>query len=795
MKIPTSWLKKHIEFEKTPAEISELLTLAGLEVEKVDREIFNFSDVVTALVKEVYPHPHVDKLKVALVFDGKKQHKVVCGAPNCEAGKKVALAKVGSILQRDSDNPLEIQAATIRDIPSAGMLCSKKELGISNDHSGIYILPDDVPLGVALIEYLKDPTFDIALTPNLGYCRSVIGIARELGAQIDRKITPIRTKLEEDENLPLSEKIHIANEDHENCLQYSVRMIQGVEVGPSPAWLRDLLEKAGYQSFNNIVDVTNFVMHEMGQPLHAFDYDKIQSKEIVLRAAEKGETITTLDGEDRSVTEGTLLICDDKKPIAIAGVMGGADSAISESTHTVLLEAAQFNHMAIRKASKSLGLRTESSARFENEIDPDGVLKALDRAAFLLQEVAGGRILKGVASQSPKPYRPRFISARLSKINSLLGLKLSLSEVESYLSRLEIPCSSDCSDLLQIKVPSWRNDIRGEIDIVEEIARIYGYNNIARGRVKYRTSLSDHHPSFLLQRKIRSKLVARGLQEFLTCSLISPKLCDLEMRHELFRSEYIPVLHAKSVDQSILRPSLLPGLLTSIKNNQNYGRFDIQAFEVGNVHFKEKGAFTERPSLGIVLAGRRRPYHYETKPKEVDFFDLKGVVENLLETVLVTNYLIEESEFEAFHPSRQAVLKKGENSFAVLGEVHPSSLKKLDIRSRLYFAEIDLTLLHQFIPKHPSFSSLPQYPSSERDWTVTMKKKTPLGTLQEAIDHITSPLLKEAYLLDIYQDPSIGEKKQNITFRFTYRSDEKTLSDEEVEKEHGRIIKMLLKIV
>jgi phenylalanyl-tRNA synthetase beta chain len=643
------------------------------------------------------------------------------------------------------------------------------------------------------VDKIDGEVFDIALTPNLGHCRSIIGIARELSAQLNRKLTLPSFKLQEDENHLAQSILQVSNKAHHSCPQYCCRIIRGVEVGPSPAWLQEWLTQSGYKSINNVVDVTNFVMHELGQPLHAFDFEKLQNEHIMIREADEGETIITLDGINRSLSEGALVICDGDIPIAIAGIMGGLQSGITENTHTVILEGAEFDHRSIRSTSRSIGLRTESSARFENKINHAGIRFALDRAAALLEEIARGRVLKGIIEQSPKPYMPKFLTCRLSKINSLLGTKFSFGEVESFFSRLSIVSSSDGIDLFQLKIPSWRRDIEHEIDIVEEVARIFGYNNIERSPPNHINSLAPHHPIFLLEREIRNRLVAEGLQEFITCNLISQELCNLEIEHGLFSTEYISVIHAKSVDQSILRPSLLPGLLQTVLHNQNHSNFNIGAFEIGRVHFKEGKDYDEKTVLGIILSGSRDPLTWSKKEVDVDFYDLKGILENLLGALLIKGACMECCSYKTFHPGRQSSLSIANTRFGVFGEVHPETISHLGITGRVYFAEIDLHLIKNYLPKETLFSPLPQFPGSERDWTVTVKESTHLDTFFETLKKIRSPILKNVELLDIYRSEKLGADKKNISLRFFYQDDEKTITIKEVDEEHTSIIAILEK--
>ncbi len=793
MKIPFSWLKKYISFSKSPAEVADLLTLSGLEVEKIELDTFDFTDVIIGLILEINPHPDADKLQILIVSDGEKKYQVVSGAPSLAKNSKVAFAKEGATLRADDGKPFQIKKAKLKGIDSFGMLCSEKELGLSNNHDTVLTLPDDAPIGKDLGDFLRDPTLSIALTPNLGHCRSIIGVARELSAHFNEPLQPLKISLKEDQDNLAQNKIRVVNESPENCFQYHCRVIQGIEVTSSPYWLKEELRKAGFRSINTVVDIGNLVMHELGQPLHVFDYDKLKLKQLVIREADDGETITTLDKTERTLPKGTLLICDGHTPAAIAGIMGGLDSSVTESTFTIVIESAEFHPTSIRKSSRTLGLRSESSARFENEVDAAAVRTALDYAASLIQQICGGRILKGVVENSPNPHKPRFLTCRLSKINALLGTKFSLGEVESYLIRLGFTLSSDGSDLYQLKIPSHRNDISNEIDIIEEVARLYGYNNIPRMRPKHISSKISHSPLYSLSKTIQKKMLGFGLQEFITCNLISPKICNLELESGIFKNDYISVLHAKSEDQSVLRPSLLPGLITAVSHNQNQGTFDIAAFEIGQIHFREGSGFGEKTALGITLTGHTRPHHFDTTPKEVDFYDLKGILEGLFSSLLIRDVTYKTSSFKTFHPKRQASLAIQDKVFGVIGELHPALQRKLGLKEKVLFAEVDLHVLEKFHNVLPQYEPLPLFPGSFRDLTITMKRSHDLTNLLHSLQNIDSSLLKKSELLNIYTGPNVSLNEKNVSFRFTYRDDAKTVSIDEVEEEHAKVISYLKK--
>ncbi|MCB1084944.1 MAG: phenylalanine--tRNA ligase subunit beta [Chlamydiia bacterium] len=785
MRVLLSWLKDFIEIDLTNDALSDLLTLAGLEVDKIEPLPFSFKDVIIGEIKEIAPHKSADKLKVTQVFDGTETLQIVCGDPQVKVGMKVALAQVGATLTLEEGKTLKIKKSKLRDVDSFGMLCSGKELGLSEDNSGILSLDEKAPVGTLLEDHFGDTLIEISLTPNLGHCMSMVGIARELGALLDKKITLPPIKLQEGEK---AMELTVTAVDNSGCPRYMCREIRNVKVGPSPEWMQKRLEACGVRSINNIVDVTNYVMLELGQPLHAFDGEKITGQTLSVTLSEKKSPFETLDGEKRTIPEGTLMIHDKKGPIAVAGVMGGANSEVDESTKVVLLECAAFDPSTVRRASKALGIRTESSARFERGVDSAKASFALDRAAALIAKCCGGTVSKGHIDVSKGEPKRKTIKVDINRANALLGTTLSLSEGESFLKRLEMEVKIT-GDVMTVTVPTYRNDIHEEIDLIEEIARMYGYNNIKKREARVVLSPLSHSPLYLATSKVRRELIGQGLQEFLTCDLISPKLSELCFEKELGKREEIAVLKPSSVDQSILRMSLLPGLLQTIGWNQDRRNFDISAFELGRVHFRNGEEVVERQSAALILTGNRAPHFWGEKPVEVDFFDLKGVVETLLKSFRIPKAVFAPSNLKSFHPGKQAQIRVGDKPIGVIGEMHPERLRALDLERRIFYAEIDVHTLIELQGKATQFTPLPQYPGSSRDWTLTLKKEVPIEAVMQLFDSFPSKLLKKSVLLDLYESVALGIDKKNVTFRFEYCNARKTLEQSQVDKEHARLLK------
>lgn len=794
MKVLLSWLKEFVDLKVTPSQIAEMLTQAGLEVEGVEKAHPGFTKVVVASVLGTVPHPNADKLCVAQVSDGVETYQVVCGAPNCRGGIKTALALIGAELS-DGGKPFKVKKSKIRGEESFGMLCSGKELGLSNEAEGILEFAEHMKVGIDLADLYSDVVFDIALTPNLSHASSVVGVARELAARLKEPLKWPKAISLIERAPATSQKVVLEVQDHTHCPRYGARLIEGVKVGPSPDWLRKRLEAVGIRSVNNVVDVTNYVLLELGHPLHAFDFNKVEGGKIVVRDACEGETLTTLDGKTRPLEPGMLLICDQKKPIALAGVMGGSNSEVNEGTTNVLLEAAYFIPSSIRKTAKKLTLFSDAVRRFEKGVDPNAIPEALDRAAALIQELAGGEIREGRLDFQAREFPELTLGCRLSRVNQLLGTRLSENEVETIFKHLGFKVQFDGQDTLQVKVPTYRVDITGEIDLVEEVARLWGYDNIKREPARFQATTIPHAPVYLFEKVVKGKLIAEGLQEFINCDLIGPTLLKIAYGTESLPPSAIEVLNPVSIEQSVLRTSLMPGLLQTVKHNYDRECHHIAGFEVGRIHFKEGENYREQTLLGIVLSGQASPNLFAPKAHPFDFRDLKGILENLLKALNIENSSLRRSHLNTLHPSRQASIFVNGLEVGSFGELHPAVLRRLDIPQAILYAELNLFDLFQVQKKDIKMKPLPQFPASERDWTITLIEMAPVGQVIDAIKATPSALLEEVKLTDIYRSPSLGVTKKNGTFRFLYRAKDKTVEQQEVDQEHERLIKAALELI
>lgn len=787
MKVPLSWLKDYIDISISPVELAKILTMTGLEVDAIENIKPAFNGVVAVKVLKTDSHPNADKLCLATVSDGTEIYDVVCGAPNCRPGIITALAKIGAVLE-DGDKPLKVKKSKIRGVESSGMLCSYQELKLQDDAEGIIEFDENMVLGTDLAELFTDCVFEISLTPNLGHCANIIGIARELHASTQSPFHFPKIEVFEKSQEKIEDFIKVEVTNSARCLRYACRVIKDLKIGPSPQWMQNRLMSAGFRPINNVVDVTNYVLLEMGQPLHAFDYNLIEGNKIIVRGAKENESIITLDEKERILRSDDLLICDTVKPVALAGIMGCLNSEVNENTTTIILESAYFCASTIRKTGKRLGLITEASKRFEKGCDPNIVYLALNRAAMLMQEIADGSVVKGAIDIKERAFEEKKISCRVSRTNKLLGTQLSVSEIESIFRRLKFESNWDNVDTFTVSVPTYRVDISQEVDLIEEVARLYGFENLHRPISPFHNSKLPHSEVFLFEREIRSRMISESLQEFLTCDLIGPSLLEMVSEPVLENDSLIRVLNPNSVEQSCLRTSLLPGLMQVVKSNFDHQNHDIAGFEIGRIHYREaEDKYHEETVLGIVLTGNSQSHNWGAKSAEVDFYDLKGIVENMLSEFGITDCIYTNNHLPCFHTGRQASVCVNDLEIGTIGEIHPSILRKMGTSQKIYFGEFNLQDIHSLCKKNCQMKPIAKYPCSERDWTITMKEEVPFQDISLIVKSIESNLLEECKLLDVYRSSKLGDGLKNITLRFVYRDQNKTISQEIVDWEHARV--------
>jgi phenylalanyl-tRNA synthetase beta chain len=786
MKFPLSWLQEFLPIALSDTQVKTTFERLGIEVEKITYESLSFSGIVVAKVVKTEPHPNADTLKIAIITTGKEEYRVICGAPNCREGLFIAFAPIGSKLTDKEGKPWKIKKSKFRGIESEGMICSASELALTPENSlGVLGLPSTLPLGKDFASHISDPIFEISVTPNLGHCLSVIGLARELAAALSIKIQKklSKPKISGGTTFPIEINTKL-------CPRYACRILSGINMATTPPpWITKKIVAAGLHPTNSIVDIANYVMLETGQPLHIFDLDTIASKIIVTTTKEK-TTMQTLDGIVRELPEKTLIISDEEKPLAIAGIIGSFHSAVTTKTCNILIEGAVFDPNSIRKTSRAIDLTSDSGYRFARGVDIEAVTAAIDQTTTLIQEIAGGTAHPSAEHRS-EPFKQKIIPLRLKRLIDSLGFDLSVNEIVSLFHRLEMSVENTQEEVFRVTIPSYRNDLSIEADLTQEIARLYGYDNIPKTTSPHIDSPLRNTPLYEMEKTMRGYLIELGLQECITCDLISPALASNTIEKELPQSSNIAVLHPRSIEQSVLRASFLPGLLQMIQHNLHHKIEDIAAFEIGRIHFRMDTTIEEPSCAAIVLAGNSAPHHFGSKKVPFDFFDIKGMVETLCQKLSIENFSFTPSNLTTLHPFRQAKIEVDKITIGVCGEINPQLLKKFDIHKKIYFTELNLPDILQ-IKKSPLLYKEPSpFPPSERDATLTIQASTPLETIEKEILKNKPHHLEHFYLLDIYTSDTLGKTLKNITLRFIYRSPNATLSSDMIDREHNKLLSVI----
>ncbi|MBJ6724066.1 phenylalanine--tRNA ligase subunit beta [Geomesophilobacter sediminis] len=794
MIVTYNWLKEFVDCDLPPQELSHLLTMLGLEVDRMEVLGAGMDDVVVALVEERAQHPNADKLSLCKVNNGKEVLSIVCGAQNFKTGDKVALAQIGATLPGD----FKIKRSKIRGEESFGMLCSEKELGLAAESAGIMILPENLTLGTPVFDALglKDTIFEIGLTPNRADCLSVIGVAREVAAKLGKKVHYPGLEVHES-GAPIETVASVTIDAPELCPRYTARYIGGCQLAPSPAWLSDRLRAAGIRSINNIVDVTNYVLLEYGHPLHAFDYRLLSGGKIIVAAAGEGERFHTLDGQERVLTSADLTIRDAEKGVALAGIMGGGNSEIGDNTTDVLLESAYFNPSAIRKTSKRLGIHTESSHRFERGTDVAGLTRALDRAAQLVAELSGGSVAKGTIDVYPQPVEPRTISARLEKINAITGLSLSAAEVEDIFQRLEFTVSQTSPGVFQVTVPLFRVDLEREIDLVEEVVRLHGFENVPTTMPN--AAIYSHLPSEgqQLLSLVKNLLVGQGLSEVINYSFVAPSSCDrILLPQDDFRRCGVKLLNPLSDELSVMRTTLLPGLLETVVKNISFRTLNQRIFEMRRIYIPTEGE--ELPQEPIYLAalftGSRDLEGWNQAKGGIDFYDVKGVVENILDELHVGGVSYASDELDPyFHPGKACRIVAGRTQLGSFGELHPSVQENYGIEAPVYYLEINFEKLVKARGEMGTAQVPSRFPSTFRDIAMLVPDVTAAAEIVACVKGVKAPELEGVEIFDVYKGANIAADQKSIAIRVRYGSKERTLTDEEVSELHARVLAALQK--
>lgn len=788
MNISYKWLSNYIDLSDiTPEQLSEKLTDAGLEVDEFIDHRKIFENFVVGYVKEKKKHPNADKLSVCIVNDGSDDYNVVCGAPNVDAGQKIAFAKVGAVIP---EGGFEIKKAKIRGEVSYGMICSERELGISEDHEGIMVLDDSLKEGTELSKALglDDVVYDIDLTPNRADALSHIGVARDLAAILDRPLTLPKIELNEiDEKSEDIASVEI--EDPDGCPRYVGKVVKDVTIKESPGWLKQNLVSIGLRPINNVVDVTNFILHEAGQPLHAFDLNMLSGKKIIVKQLGKDDTFITLDSKERKLKSDDLMICDAEKGVAIAGVMGGENSEVTDQTKDILIEAAYFNPSKVRRTAKRLGMSTDASYRFERGTDVENALWCAQRAAQLIAELGGGKICKGEIDVYPKKYIVPQIDVRYTRVNRILGFEISKERIDTIIKNLGFDIVSKNEEKLTVSVPAFRkHDIEREIDLIEEIVRIYGYQNVPEAD-HIAITIDEKVDQSAFTGNIRDTMISLGFHEIVTNSLLN------EHNAELF-GKSIGIMNPQTIEMSHTRTSLIPGALTTVSNNLKVREKNLRLFEVGSIFNKKTNGeinsfddFEEEEFLSILLSGKEIESTWFAEDREYDFHDLKGIVEQFFEKL----NLDLELKFNPHTSGNQkyklfAAFTVNNKTVAEFGLLNEDILQQFDINQDVYLAEINLSKLKKYSQKEKRYDELLKYPKIIRDFAFILDKTITAEEVEKTIYEGSSNLLQNIKLFDIFESDSLGEGKKSLAFQLEYFDKSRTLTEEEVDKDFWRAI-------
>jgi len=783
VKISEQWLREWVNPALSSEELAHQVTMAGLEVEAIEPVAGAFRDVVVARIISAQPHPDADKLQVCEVDTGGETVQIVCGAPNARAGLLAPLAKVGAVLPGD----FKIKPAKLRGVESRGMLCAEQELGLSDSSDGLMELATDAPVGADLRDYLglDDKVIEIGLTPNRADCLGLAGIAREVGLLND---LPLQWPVFDKVSVAIDDVFPVELQAPERCPRYLGRVIRGVDISrPSPLWLQEKLRRCGIRSIDAVVDVTNYVLLELGQPMHAFDLDKLTGG-IVVREAMAGEPLELLDGQTIELKAETLVIADQAGPLAIAGIMGGQSSAVSDSTTNILLEAAFFTPDLLSGKARSYGLHTESSHRFERGVDFELQAAAMERASQLLLSIVGGEAgpIEEAVAQDKLPQRPS-VSLRKARIGKMLGLELPAPEVERILAGLGLGVTATDQGWT-CNVPSWRFDIAIEADLLEELARVYGYNRVPATPIHADLVMPARPETQLSIRQLRRHLSARGYREAITYSFVDPKL------QQLFDPELAPVALANpiSADMAVMRTSLLPGLVGAVLRNTNRQQPRTRLFETGLRFLPGADGLQQVPTLAMVISGPRFAESWTGAGEAADFFDLKGDIESLFAlTRDPASLAFRADERAALHPGQTAEITRKGQLVGHVGGLHPVAQAELDLAAPLYVCEIDLEAVLEGVV--PRFTELSRFPEVRRDIAVVVDKSIPAADLLANVRAVAGSYLNDLRLFDVYEGKGIDPKRKSLALGLTFRDHSRTLSDEDVNLAVDQVIDSLEK--
>ncbi|RLB19206.1 MAG: phenylalanine--tRNA ligase subunit beta [Deltaproteobacteria bacterium] len=792
MKVSLNWLKEYVDINISPTALCDALTMAGLEVEGLEPVGDNLQYVVAGRIVRVDSHPDADRLSLCLVDTGSERVQVVCGAPNLHEGTMAPLALPGAYLPIGT----RVKESEIRGQTSHGMLLAEDELGLTDDHTGIMLLPDNTAPGtkMAAVLSLPDWIIDISITPNRGDCACVIGIAREIAAITGEKLNVPAVEL--DETGPAIETLSsVTIEDPVGCPRYAAGILQEIELRPSPFWMRYRLFQSGVRSINNIVDITNYVMMEMGQPLHAFDYNRLQENRIVVKRASDGDSFTTLDGQTRKLNSESLMICDATRFVAVAGIMGGLNSEIFAGTRNVLVESAFFDPITIRRGAKRLGLSTEASYRFERGIDIENVPRALKRSLGLMQQLGGGKAASGIIDAYPRPHISSKILFRPQRANAFLGTDLSDEAMIGYFRSLHMDVAKKQKGSLQVTPPSFRIDIQREVDLIEEVARLYGYDNIPISSPLIRLAEERDAPELVLRGRMRSLASSFGFTEVITYSFVSPESLQVTGFPGGYQDEkLVRIMNPLSTDQSVMRTSLVPGLLTTLRSNIAHGETSLRIFEWGKIFLQEENDLPdEKIWFAGLMSGAYRSKTWYSDEREVDYYDAKGIVEGMLENLGVQGIFFQRgAQCPPYDPEFSSQVLSSGTLLGQVGQVSRDVMKEFDLENeKAFLFDLDIASVLSALPRDKRFQPFAKYPAVYRDISMVLSRSVESGKVLSLIKEEGKSLVESVQIFDFYQGRKMAPNEKALGFRICYRSPEGTLEGAAVNDLHEKIIERI----
>lgn len=803
MQVSIKWLKDYIDFTETPEQLADKLTMAGIPVENVVDPGEGLEKVVTGRIEKLEPHQNSDHLQICTMNVGLAENIIiVTGAQNVAEGQVVPVAMVGAHLP----NGMKISKGKLRGVASNGMLCSAQELKLDleklpeEQKTGIFILPSDTPVGIPAKDVLglNDVVLEFELTANRADCFSVFGLVREIAAITGNKPHFPETKVNEDDNTKLNDIFSVEIADPDLCSRFSTRMLKNVKIGPSPEWMQQRLEGAGIRSINNVVDVTNFVMIELGHPMHAYDYDKITGKKLIARRAIEGEELHTLDDTSRKAKGEMLVIADSEKAAGLAGIMGGFETEITDTTTTVVLESADFYGPCIRRTARACGLSSEASGRFERGVDSETTIKALDRAAQLLQEMGACTVCEGIVDVYPNPKQANYVTFTPEQINNHLGTNIAKDVMLNIITSVGFDVTKDENDEITVKVPSWRNDVTCMADISEEIARLHGFDKIKSTLPNGVSMQGTQSAKQTFIDKVKASLSSQGLYETISFALTNEETFNkLNIPQDSLLRKAVPIMNPLSDEYPLVRTTLLSSIFDNLARNLARKNDDVALFEVGSVFFPKALPVTELPDEVVKIAGtitgRRNAQGWNQTNDMVDFYDAKGIIEELLANLRVTRYTVEAGTHYAMHPGKTALFKKGRDVIATVGEVHPAVLSAYGITKPVYIFELDATTVMKYMAKDLKYKALPKYPATSRDLAMLVDVDVNAADIEKAMTKAAGQNLTQITLFDVYTGKQVEEGKKSLAFSLTFQSNDKTLTDAEIDPAIEKIVAKLQK--